>query len=94
MVRRVMITSPRHGWIGGILCAMGQGRQPILPMKPSTSVGTIRGHTREGSGALSQLIEDGEMTTRSMASAAWKIAGLRVDRVLSYRTSGRYVDNN
>jgi hypothetical protein len=61
MVRRVMITPSRHGRIGGILCATGQGRQPISPMKPFTSVGAMRGHTREGSGALSPLIEDGEM---------------------------------
>ena len=89
MVRHVMITPSGHGRIGGILCATGQGRQSILPMKPFTSVGTIRGHTGSGSGALSQLIEDGETTTHSMASAVWKIAGLRVDRVLSYRTSRR-----
>jgi hypothetical protein len=87
MVRRVMGASTD---VSGAFYAprAGEGKQ-ILPMKPSPSVGTVRGHTSQGSGALSQLIEDCDPTTHSMVSAAWKIAGLQVDRTPAYRSSGR-----
>ena len=43
----------------------------------------------QGSGVLSQFIKDDDGVTPSMESAARKIRGLRVDRMLACRTFGR-----
>jgi hypothetical protein len=47
MVRRVMVTSSVHGYVGAFYAPRAKEGNQILHMKPSTSVEPSRGYTTD-----------------------------------------------